>query len=86
MRDRDLRDLALGLHPQASQESFTKKIRRLQMWHKDTLTGPKPQIHPKNSLSLSIQKAKAEEISQRAHTLSKYPSPHLIYFLLLLFE
>ena len=51
MRDRDLRDLALGLHPQASQESFTKKIRRLQMWHKDTLTGPKPQIHPKNSLS-----------------------------------
>ena len=30
MRDRDLRDLALGLHPQASQESFTKKI-RLQM-------------------------------------------------------
>ena len=36
------------------------------MWHIDTLTGPKPQIHPKNTLSQNT-KARAQEISQRAH-------------------
>lgn len=36
------------------------------MWHKDTLTGPKPQIYPENSLSQNT-KSKAQEISQRAH-------------------
>ena len=45
------------------------------MWHKDILTGPKPQIHLKNSLSQNT-KAKAQEISQGAHTLSKYQSPN----------
>ena len=75
MRDRDLRDLALGLHPQASQESFTKKIRRLQMWHKDTLTGPKPQIHPKNSLSLEIQKPRLKRFHKEP-TLSQNTRAH----------
>jgi hypothetical protein len=40
----------LNIHRRHPRESFTKKIWRLQRWHQNTLTKPKPQIHLKSSL------------------------------------
>jgi hypothetical protein len=39
------------IHRRRQGESFTKKIGRLQQWYQDSLKEPKPQLHPKLSLT-----------------------------------
>ena len=54
--NKDLRGSALGLRPQAMSRKFhyENKITNVT----NTLIEPKPQIHPKNSHSLSLQESR----------------------------